>query len=99
MKDTTDLVAEYAAVAAMRAQRITALVQERDALARAVIASPATVDHSTRVRELEAQVRQLRRRLRRYEAMRDRIESRRSGRLAMRVLRWARHLGKGRADA
>lgn len=61
------LLEEYAAVAAERALRITELAQERDALASANAALPSTSD-SARVRELEAQVAQLRKRVRRAEA-------------------------------
>jgi transcription elongation GreA/GreB family factor len=94
MSDSPDLLAEYAAVAAARARRITILVQEVDALtAKARAGSGRAQGDKDRIAELEREVASLRRRLRRAEASRDRVLRHpvvRVGRRATRLVRGLR---------
>lgn len=89
-----DLLAEYAAVAAARARRITTLVQELDAMAaKAQAGTGRAQGDKDRIAELEREVASLRRRLSRAEAARDRVLRHpvvRVGRRAARLVRGGR---------
>ena len=85
---TEQLLEEYATVAAQRAVRITTLAQERDAFAAAARAVQGSEGDKARIRELEAEVATLRRRLRRAEAGLARLR----GHWAFRAARRARSL-------
>lgn len=87
------LLEEYAAVAAQRAVRITALAQERDAFAAAASTVKGARAEQARIRQLEAEVADLRRRLRRAEATVARVRGHWVVRAALRARRLVRGAG------
>jgi hypothetical protein len=86
--NTEQLLEEYATVAAQRAVRITAIAQERDAFAAAARTIHGSDADRARIRQLEAEVASLRRRLRRAEAALARVR----GHWAFRAARRARRM-------